>query len=69
MAMMGLRLREGLRRSRVVEETGATLEEWADRTALDRLVEGGFLVIDEERIAATAAGRQRLDSVLTALLI
>ena len=68
MAMMGLRLSEGLRRSRVIEETGAALEDWIGTTVLDRLVEGGFSMADEERLAATAAGRQRLDSVLAALL-
>ena len=42
MAMMGLRLNEGLRRSRVIEETGAALEDWIGTTVLDRLVEGEF---------------------------
>ena len=36
--------------------------------ALPRLVEGGFLTLDSDRLAATAAGRQRLDAVLAALL-
>jgi hypothetical protein len=31
-------------------------------------VQGGFLAIDAERLVATAAGRQRLDAVLAALL-
>ena len=68
MAMMGLRLREGLRRARIWEETGAPLERWIDSAALERLVQGGFLAIDAERLVATAAGRQRLDAVLAALL-
>jgi oxygen-independent coproporphyrinogen-3 oxidase len=68
MAMMGLRLTEGLWRSRIEEETGAPLEHWVDKAALDRLVAGGFLALDAERVAATAAGRQRLDAVLAALL-
>jgi oxygen-independent coproporphyrinogen-3 oxidase len=68
MAMMGLRLREGLRRARIWEETGAPLERWIDWAALERLVQGGFLAIDDERLVATAAGRQRLDAVLAALL-
>jgi len=68
MAMMGLRLREGLRRARIWEETGAPLERWIDLAALERLVQGGFLTIDDERLAATAAGRQRLDAVLAVLL-
>jgi putative oxygen-independent coproporphyrinogen III oxidase len=68
MAMMGLRLREGLRRARIWEETGAPLEWWIDSAALERLVQGGFLAIDAERLVATATGRQRLDAVLAALL-
>ena len=68
MAMMGLRLREGLRRARIWEETGAPLERWINSAALERLVQGGFLTIDDERLVATATGRQRLDAVLAALL-
>jgi putative oxygen-independent coproporphyrinogen III oxidase len=67
MVMMGLRLVEGVERGR--------LEALADRDAevlfghaLPRLIEGGFLVLDEERLAATQAGRQRLNAVLAALL-
>jgi hypothetical protein len=32
------------------------------------LIEGGFLTLDADRLAATFAGRQRLDAVLGALL-
>ncbi len=67
MLMMGLRLTEGVPRPR--------LETLADRTvedlfgpALSRLVEGGFVTLDDERLVATAAGRQRLNAVLAALL-
>jgi oxygen-independent coproporphyrinogen-3 oxidase len=67
MLMMGLRLTEGVSRAR--------LERAADRDAealfgdhLAPLVEGGFLTLDRERLAATAAGRQRLNAVLAALL-
>jgi putative oxygen-independent coproporphyrinogen III oxidase len=67
MAMMGLRLTEGLRTARIVEETGAPLEHWVSSSALERLVGGGFLTLDDERIAATPAGRQRLNAVLAVL--
>jgi putative oxygen-independent coproporphyrinogen III oxidase len=67
MLMMGLRLSEGVSRAR--------LEALADRTAedlfgpaLSRLVDGGFLTLDDDRLVATAAGRQRLNAVLAALL-
>jgi oxygen-independent coproporphyrinogen-3 oxidase len=66
MVMMGLRLVEGVSRPR--------LEALADADAemlfgprLPRLIEGGFLTLGEDRLAATAAGRQRLNAVLGAL--
>ena len=67
MLMMGLRLVEGVPRRRLEKLAGRTVEElFAD--ALPPLVEGGFLALDAERLAATAAGRQRLNAVLGALL-
>jgi len=60
MLMMGLRLTEGI----PLAELGTPL----DPARLDPLVEAGFLVADEERLAATSAGRQRLNAVLAALL-
>ena len=66
MVMMGLRLVEGVSRPR--------LEALAERDVealfgpkLARLIEGGFLTLDSECLAATAAGRQRLNAVLGAL--
>ena len=67
MLMMGLRLAEGIARSRLERAAAQDLETlFAD--ALPRLVEGGFLTVDADRLTATAAGRQRLDAVLAALL-
>jgi putative oxygen-independent coproporphyrinogen III oxidase len=67
MVMMGLRLVEGVSRCR--------LEALAERDVktlfgprLVRLIEGGFLTLDSDRLAATAAGRQRLNAVLATLL-
>ena len=37
-------------------------------TVLPRLIEGDFVVLDALRLAATRAGRQRLNAVLAALL-
>ena len=68
MMMMGLRLREGVWRARIEEETGQSLETWVDPGALRRLADGGFLAIEAERVAATPRGRQRLNAVLAALL-
>jgi putative oxygen-independent coproporphyrinogen III oxidase len=67
MLMMGLRLNEGVARSRFEGLAGAT-PETRFGAALARLVDGGFLIVDDHRIAATAAGRQRLNAVLAALL-
>jgi putative oxygen-independent coproporphyrinogen III oxidase len=67
MLMMGLRLVEGIARHRLETLAGRTVEDLF-AGALPRLVEGGFLTLDGDRLAATAAGRQRLDAVLGALL-
>jgi len=67
MLMMGLRLAEGIDRARLEQAAGGEVEALFTDT-LPRLVEGGFLTLDSNRLAATAAGRQRLDAVLAALL-
>jgi putative oxygen-independent coproporphyrinogen III oxidase len=67
MLMMGLRLTEGVARSRLEALAGRAAEDLFG-PALARLVEGGFLTLDDRRLAATAAGRQRLNAVLAALL-
>ncbi|HEX5317997.1 MAG TPA: radical SAM family heme chaperone HemW [Stellaceae bacterium] len=64
MLMMGLRLAEGVPRRRIEELAGESLY----GATLRRLVEGGFLTLDDHRLAATEAGRQRLNAVLGALL-
>ena len=64
---MGLRLAEGVSRVRLEELTAEPLEtRFAD--TLPPLIEGGFLTLDRDRLAATPAGRQRLNAVLAALL-
>jgi putative oxygen-independent coproporphyrinogen III oxidase len=65
--MMGLRLTGGIARRPIEEAAGCALEALFG-TRLAPLIDGGFLQIDAERIAATAAGRQRLNAVLAALL-
>ena len=67
--MMGLRLAEGIDRERFQATTGAVLEAMVDGAALERLVEGGFLVSDGRGLRATDAGRQRLNAVLSRLLL
>ncbi len=66
--LTGLRLAEGVNRARFRAQTGADVRAAVDRTALRRLEDGGFLDFDEHRLRATAAGRQRLNAVLAALL-
>jgi putative oxygen-independent coproporphyrinogen III oxidase len=67
MLLMGLRLREGIARDRLEKIAGQSIETRFAHT-LPRLIDGGFVSLDNERLAATAAGRQRLNAVLTALL-
>ena len=67
MLMMGLRLSEGVSRARLEALAERSVEDLFG-PALSRLVDGGFLTLDEDRLVATAAGRQRLNAVLAALL-
>ena len=67
MLMMGLRLTEGIARRRLEQIAGQSVETRFART-LPALIEGGFLTLDRDRLAATAAGRQRLNAVLAALI-
>jgi len=66
--MMGLRLAEGISRERFRTALGAEFESALEEKRLAPLIEEGFLVLDEQHLAATAAGRQRLNAVLAALL-
>jgi len=66
--MMGLRTVEGVRRDRIVAECGQSLEAAIDAARLDRLVNGGFLLLDDLALRATSAGRQRLNAVIAELL-
>ena len=67
MLMMGLRLTEGVARTRLERAAGRDAEALFGEN-LAPLVEGGFLTLDRYRLAATTTGRQRLNAVLTALL-
>jgi putative oxygen-independent coproporphyrinogen III oxidase len=66
--MMGLRLTEGVSRARLRDELGADIDTLLDARKLERLIDAGFLAMDADRLRATAAGRQRLNAVLTSLL-
>ncbi len=66
--MMGLRLKEGVSLARLSEEAGRPWEECFERKKLDVLIAEGMIVVDDETLTATAAGRQRLNGLLGYLL-
>jgi putative oxygen-independent coproporphyrinogen III oxidase len=68
MLMMGLRLAEGVDRGRFAAAIGTPLEQALDGRRLADLIAGGFVSMDDRRLRATPAGRQRLNAVLAALL-
>ncbi len=68
MLMMGLRLKEGIPLARIEGESAEPLAQALDQVRLERLIDGGFLSLTDDRLAATQSGRQRLDAVLAALV-
>ena len=66
--MMGLRLKEGVPRARIEEKSALPFEQAINPARLKRLIDGGFLALSDDRLAATPSGRQRLDAVLSALI-
>lgn len=66
--MMGLRLTEGIPRARLERIGGASMEELLPTAPLARLIDGGFLSLEADRLTATPAGRQRLNAVIGVLL-
>jgi oxygen-independent coproporphyrinogen-3 oxidase len=68
MTMMGLRLAEGVPLARFTAESGLPFDRALDPAKLTRLMEGGFLSLEDDRLRATPEGRARLNAVLGALL-
>lgn len=66
--MMGLRLREGVDLHAVAGLTGIAVDDVIDTAAKARLIDGGMMVEDSDRLGATALGRQRLNAVLASLI-
>lgn len=64
MAMMGLRLTEGLDLDRFRNETGLRFDEAFDRSRIEDLEGEGYLATQDGRIAVTREGMARLDALL-----
>ena len=68
MLMMGLRLMEGVDLKAFTTETGKDFSAFVKTGKVDVLLEEGLLDLSSTTIAATRAGRQRLNAVLAFLL-
>jgi putative oxygen-independent coproporphyrinogen III oxidase len=66
--VMGLRLAEGVDLARLEAVAGRPFDEVLEPAALGRFVADGWIALAEGRLAATPAGRQRLNGILAALL-
>jgi oxygen-independent coproporphyrinogen-3 oxidase len=66
--MMGLRLAEGIERTRFAEQTGVDPVTALSGRGLEPLIAAGYLDVDAHRLAATSSGRQRLNAVLERLI-
>ena len=66
--MMGLRLSEGIVHAQFAALTGMDVAAIISPAAKQALIDGGFLHDDGQVIAATAAGRQRLNALLAYLV-
>ena len=68
LVMTGLRLRNGIPRQAFDDIAARSPEAAFDASRLDRLIDGGFLTLDEEGLRATGPGRRRLNAVIGALI-
>ena len=66
--LMGLRLAEGVPVAGIEAAAGLPLAQALDAGALRRFADAGLLDLAGGRLAATAAGRQRLSAILASLL-
>ncbi|MCE9506742.1 MAG: radical SAM family heme chaperone HemW [Alphaproteobacteria bacterium] len=68
MLMMGLRLRDGVLLDDFLKETHTPLSRFIHAQRLQALLDEGFMELTEQHLRATAAGRQRLNAVLSHLV-
>lgn len=66
--LCGLRLTDGIDRTRFLALTGQTPEDAVDRNALNDLAADGFVIVDDVRMRVTAKGRLVLNALLGRLL-
>ncbi len=69
MLLMGLRLAEGIDPTRFAERTGVALDAALDQPMLQQSIEEGYLEWRDGRLAATPAGRLRLEALLGAIVL
>ncbi len=69
MLLMGLRLAGGVDLARLARRTELAFEACVDPVILRAALDEGYLVLEAERLSATAAGRRRLDALLPRLLV
>ena len=68
MLLMGLRLVEGIDPALFAARTGVALDDALDKPILQRAAEEDYLAWRDGRLAATGAGRLRLDALLAAMV-
>jgi oxygen-independent coproporphyrinogen-3 oxidase len=68
MLLMGLRLAEGIDTARFARRTGVQLEAALEPSVLQQALDEGYLEWRNNRLAATAEGRLRLDALLAAIV-
>ncbi len=68
MLLMGLRLSEGIDAGRFAARTGTALLDALEPAILEAAVEADYLRWNDDRLAATQAGRLRLEALLGALV-
>jgi len=67
--MMGMRINEGIDIARFRKQCGLELSSLLDQPATQKLIDGGFLTLDDQHLNATASGRQRLNALLSQMLL